>query len=183
MFQQHAVRFIISPWRLHQISFPFNSPWTTLMLPWPIKWHTYVLFILGDPATPNSTSMDSPLLICGLQDFFTGQKPLQPYKASAWSPSSLQLVSSCGVGKPTVGSYLTGWRAAQIAILSWIVPVHPGASLVRVAWWKASFPIRIGPRIQLWHSFRWMAYYSRYATKRKDFVLGALLLWLVMPEH
>jgi hypothetical protein len=79
------------------------------MFPWTIKWHALVLFILSNPATPNSISVGSPLLIRGLEHFFTCQKPLQPYKDYAGSSSSLQLVSSCGVGKPTVNSFLTGW--------------------------------------------------------------------------
>jgi hypothetical protein len=122
------------------------------MLPWPIMWHAFMTFILGDPAMPNSTSVGLPLLIRGLEDFFTWRTPLQLYKDSAWSPSSLQLMSFCGVGKPTAGSFLTDWWAVQIIILSWIMPVHPGASPARIARWKVSSPIRIGPRIQLWHS-------------------------------
>jgi hypothetical protein len=86
----------------------FFSSWMPLNLPWPIKRHTFVLFILDDPSMPNSTSVGSPLLIRGLEDFFTWQSPLQPYKASSWSSSSLQLMSCCGVGKPTAGLLLTG---------------------------------------------------------------------------
>jgi hypothetical protein len=77
------------------------------MLMWPIKWHAFV-FIIGDPATPNSVSVGSPLLVCGLEHFFTWEKPLQPYKASTRSSRSLQLMSTGGVGKSTAGSFLTG---------------------------------------------------------------------------
>jgi hypothetical protein len=59
---------------------PFYSPWMSLMLPWPIKRH---VFILGDPATPTSILVGSSLLGCGLEHFFTWQKLLQPYKAFA----------------------------------------------------------------------------------------------------
>jgi hypothetical protein len=45
--------------------------------------------------------------------------------------SSLQLVSSCGFGKSTADSFLTGWWAVQITILSWIVLVHPDLSPAR----------------------------------------------------
>jgi hypothetical protein len=90
-------------------SVPFiHSPWRSLLPPWPIKWHTFMLFILGDPATPNSTSVGSPLLTHGHKDFINWQNPLQPYQASSRSSSSLQLVSSCGDGKPSAGSFLTG---------------------------------------------------------------------------
>jgi hypothetical protein len=55
---------------------PFYSPWMSLLLPWPIKWHVFVLVILGDPTTPNSISVDSPLLIHGLEHFFRWWKLL-----------------------------------------------------------------------------------------------------------
>jgi hypothetical protein len=42
--------------------------------------------------------------------------------------------------------------------------------------------IGIGPRIRLWHSSQQMAYYSRYATERKDVVLGVSLLRLVASK-
>jgi hypothetical protein len=161
---------------------PFYSPWMSLLLPWPTKWHVFVLVILGGPTTPNSISVGSPLLIHGLEHFFMQQKPLQPYKASAWSSSSLQLVSSCGVGKSSIGSFLTGWWAAQIAILSWIVPVHPDASPARNCKMGNAISIGIGPRIRLQHLSRRMTYYSRYTTERKDVVLGVSFLWLVMIE-
>jgi hypothetical protein len=72
-----------------------------------------------------------PCLFIGLERFFTWWKPLQPYKAYARSSSSLQLESSCGVENSTTDSFLTGWWAAQITILSWIVPVCLGASPTR----------------------------------------------------
>jgi hypothetical protein len=83
------------------------------------------------PLRQTSISVSSPLLIHQPWTFFTWWKPLQQYKAHAWSSSSLQLVSSCGVVNSTAGSFLTSWWAAQIAILSWIVPVRPGASPAR----------------------------------------------------
>jgi hypothetical protein len=72
-----------------------------------------------------------PCIFVSLECFFTRWKPLQQYKVYARSSSSLQLVSSCGVGNSTAGSFLTGWWAAQVVILSWIVPVHPTASPAR----------------------------------------------------
>jgi hypothetical protein len=42
--------------------------------------------------------------------------------------------------------------------------------------------IEIGPRIRLPHSSQWMVYYSRYATERKDVMLGVSLLRLVKFE-
>jgi hypothetical protein len=161
---------------------PFYSPWISLLLPWPTKWHVFVLFILGDPATPNSISVGSPFLIRGLEHFFIWQKLLQPYKASAWSSSSLQLVSSGHVGKSSIGSLLTGWWAAQITILSWIVPVRPGASPARNCKMGNTISIRIGPRIWLHYSSQLMAYYSSWATERNDVVLGVSLLQLVKIE-
>jgi hypothetical protein len=98
------------------------------------------------------------------------------------SASYLQLVSSCGVGKLTIGSSLTSWWDVQIAILSWIVPVCLDSSPAEIARWKVPSLIRIGPRIQLWHSSQRMAYYSRYATERKDVMLGVPLLRLVTFE-
>jgi hypothetical protein len=47
------------------------------------------------------------------------------------------------IGKPTASSFLTGWWAAQIAILSWIVPVHPGASLARIVRSETTFPLEL----------------------------------------
>jgi hypothetical protein len=89
----------------------FVPPWRSFMPPWPFKRHAFMLFILSNPAMPNSILVGSPLLIGGLEHFSTWQKPLQPYKASAWPSSPLQLMSSCGVGKSSVGSFLTGWWA------------------------------------------------------------------------
>jgi hypothetical protein len=66
------------------------------------------------------------------------------------SASSFQLVSSCGVGKLTIDLSSDGWRAVQIAILSWIVPVRPGARPARIAKWKVSYLIRIGLIIRSW---------------------------------
>jgi hypothetical protein len=51
-----------------------------------------------------------------------------------------------------------------------------------LARWKMPLPIGIGPRLQLWHSSQRMSYYSSYATKRKDIMLGVLLPWLVTFE-
>jgi hypothetical protein len=47
------------------------------------------------------------------------------------------------VGKPTVGSFLTSWWAAQIVILSWIVPVRPSASPDRTVKWETPFPLEL----------------------------------------
>jgi hypothetical protein len=47
------------------------------------------------------------------------------------------------IGKPTVSSFLTGWWAAQIAILSWIVPVRSGASPARIVRWETPFPLEL----------------------------------------
>jgi hypothetical protein len=162
---------------------PFYSPWMSLLLPWPTKWHVFVLVILGDPTTPNSISVGSPLLIHGLEHFFMWWKPLQLYKTFAWSSSSLQLVSSCGVGKSTAGSFLTGRWVAQIVIFSWIFPVRPGTSPARNRKMGNAISIGIGPRIQSRHSSQRMAYYSRYATEMKDVVLGVPLLRLVWSRH
>jgi hypothetical protein len=161
---------------------PIYSPWMSLLLTWPTKCHVFVLVILGDPTTPNSISVGSPLLIHGLEHFFMWQKPLQPYKASAWSSGSLQLMSSCGVGKSTAGSFLTGWWADQIAILSWIVPVHPDTSPAKNCKMGNVLSIGIGLRIRSRHSSQRMVYYSRYATERKDVVLGVSVLRLITLE-
>jgi hypothetical protein len=161
---------------------PFYSPWMSLLLPWPTKWHVFVLAILGDPTTPNSILVGSPLLIHGPEHFFTWRKPLQPYKASTWSSISLQLVSSCGVGKSSTGSFLTGWWAAQISILSQIVPVHLGASPAMNCKMGNAISIEICLRIRLQHSSQQMTYYSRYANERKDVILGVSLLRLVTIE-
>jgi hypothetical protein len=134
------------------------------------------------PLRQNSTSLGSHLFICEVEHFFTWQKPLQPYKAYAWSSGYLQLMSSFGVGKSTVGSFLIGWWAAQIIILSWIVPVRPVASPARNCKMGNALSIGIGSRIRLWHSSQRMAYYSRYATERNDVVLGVSLLRLVTSE-
>jgi hypothetical protein len=103
-------------------------------------------------------------------------------KFPSWSPISLQLVSPCDFGKPTAGSFLTGWWAVQNANLSWIMPVHPCASPAMIARWKAPFLLEIGLRAQVWHSSRQMAYYLRYTTERKEVALGFSLLWLVTFE-
>jgi hypothetical protein len=139
---------------------PFYSPWMSLLLPWPAKWHVFVLIILSDPATPNSISVGSPLLIHGLEHFFTWQKLLQPYKASTWSSSSLQLLSSCGVRQSSTGSFFTSWWAVQIEILSWIVSVCPALLQPGIARWEMPFLLELAresdydTRLNGWHITR-----------------------------
>jgi hypothetical protein len=120
---------------------PFYSPWMSLLLPWRTKWHVFVLVILGDPTTPNSTSVGSPLLIHGLEHFFAWQKPLPSYKASTWPSRSLQLVSSCGIGKSITGSCPTcSWMVGELPKLQ---------SCLEFCWFAQAF---LQPGIARWET-------------------------------
>jgi hypothetical protein len=61
---------------------PIYSPWMSLLLPWATKWQVFVLFILGDPTMPNSSSKASPFLFMCLK-ILQAIEPAQLYPVSS----------------------------------------------------------------------------------------------------
>jgi hypothetical protein len=147
------------------------------MLPWPIKWCAFMLFILSDPTMPRFYLGEFTLAY--LSAFNTSSCNRNCCSRIKLSHDLLAPCNSCllvVLKKSTADSFLTSWWAAQITNLSWIVSVHPGASPARNCKMGNTLSIGIGPRIWSWHSSQRTAYYSRYTARKKDVTLGLSLL-------
>jgi hypothetical protein len=150
------------------------------MLPWPIKWQTFIFFSIGDPTMLNSTSRFT-LAYSWTWRFLHLMEPTS-------SLSSFLMIFDLFVTRVS----LLYWKTNCRFIFYWLS--CPDCNLVfncaglprcfssRDSKMENAFPIAIGPRIQLWHSSQWMAYYSRYAIERKFVVFGVPLIRLVTSE-
>jgi hypothetical protein len=127
-------------------------------------------------------SVGAPLLIRGVEHFFTWWKPQQSYKVPH---DFLAPCNSCLLVVLENQSLVHSWLVDELHKLQSYLElcrVHPDASVARNCKMGNVMSIGIGPRIRLRHSSQRMTYYSRYATERKDIVLGVSLLQLVTFE-
>jgi hypothetical protein len=141
----------------------------------------YSVSLLLKGFTKSSTPwVSSPFLIRGPNPTLPcvtalHQKRRRHEHAFSWLPSELCLTS--GAGDSTAGLLLTSWQAMHTATLPWIILIHPGASQARALQdGKCHFRMECQEKPNYNILLEWMAYYSRYATEKKNVILGFLVL-------